>query len=68
MHMKRDWYFVVGAICIGLLMMITYTYSRSALLGALAGIFIAVAFSIRPIYKRYKKQFITILFIGLLGV
>lgn len=65
MRMKREWYFVTGIIMIGLLMMIVYTYSRSALLGALGGIAIAVIWSIKPLYKKYKKQFLTMIVIGI---
>lgn len=62
-RMKRDWYFIIGILVMGLFMMITYTYSRSALLGALAGIGIAVLFSIRSLYQKYRKQFLTIIII-----
>ncbi len=67
-RMKRDWYFVIGVIVMGLFMMIIYTYSRSALLGALAGIGVAVLWSISSLYRKYRKQFLTILIIGLLGI
>jgi hypothetical protein len=68
MRMKRDWYFVTWTILLWLLMMIIYTYSRSALLWALAGIVTAVLFGIKPLYKRYRKQFITLIAIGILGI
>jgi O-Antigen ligase len=67
-RMRREWYFVIGLIVTGLFMMIVYTYSRSALLGALAGIGIAVLFSIRSLYRKYRKEFLTIIIIWLLGV
>lgn len=65
MRMKRDWYFVTGTILLWLFILIIYTYSRSALLGALGGITVAVVWSFKPLYKRYRKQFITMIVIGI---
>jgi hypothetical protein len=45
--------------------MIVYTYSRSALIGSIGAIGIAVLWSLKPLYKRYKKQLVTMLIIGL---
>lgn len=64
MRMRREWYFITWLVLLGLFMMIVYTYSRSALLGALGGIGIAIIWSFRPLYKKYKKQFITMILIG----
>lgn len=70
MRMKREWYFVTWLILIGLFMMLVYTYSRSALLGAIGGIGVAVLWSIRPLYKKYRTQFITmiVLCIGIVWI
>lgn len=65
MRMRREWYFVIGLILLGLFMLIIYTYSRSALLGALGFIGIAIIWSFKPLYKKYKKQFITMIIIGI---
>lgn len=67
-RMRREWYFVIGLIITGLFMMIVYTYSRSALLGALSGLAVAVIWSIRSLYRKYPRQLIAILIIGLLGI
>ena len=66
MRMKRDWYFITGGLVLGFFILIVYTYSRSALLGALAGIFVAVVLSIRPLYTRYRTQFLSLIAICIL--
>ncbi len=58
MRMKKDWYFVTGLICLGIFGMIVYTYSRSALIGALSGSMVAIMWWMSFIYRKYKKQFI----------
>jgi hypothetical protein len=70
MRMKKEWYFLAGLILIGLFIMIVYTYSRSALLGAMGGIVIAIIWSFKPLYTKYRTQFITmiILFIGIIWI
>lgn len=69
MRVRPKWYFVTGIILMGLFGMIIYTYSRSALIGSIVAIGIAVLASIWPIYRRYKKQFIiTSIIIVIIGV
>ncbi len=63
---KKPWYFVNGLILIGLIVMILYTYSRSALLGIIAAYGIATIAGMTYLFKHYKKQFITIILLGTL--
>lgn len=60
MRNKRDWYFVSWLILFFLIIMVIYTYSRSALLGIIAGYIFAIIMSIRYVFQKYKKQFIAI--------
>lgn len=59
----KDWYFVNGCIIWGLCVMVVYTYSRSALLGLLGAMAFALIWSAPFLYKKYKKQTITILLV-----
>lgn len=68
MRMRKDWYFVVWLILIGIMGMIVYTYSRSALLGSIGAIGVAIMWNLRTIYRHYKKEFIIISLIGILWV
>ncbi len=71
MKNKRDWYFVSWLILFFLIIMIVYTYSRSALLGVMAGYVFALGMSMRHIIGKYRKQFIgislfAVFFLGIL--
>jgi len=57
---KKDWYFFVGGILAVLIVMILYTYSRSALIAVIFAFFVAIIFSIRVLYHKYKMQVIAI--------
>lgn len=65
---KKSWYFVNGIILFSLFIMILYTYSRSALLWTLAGYSLVIFMGIRFLFSHYKKEFITISLIGILGI
>lgn len=68
MRMRKEWHFVVWIILIGIIGMIIYTYSRSALLGVIWWIIVAVVWNIRNIYFHYKKEFIVTFIIGIIGI
>jgi hypothetical protein len=65
---KKPWYFVNGLILLGLLIMIIYTYSRSALIGVLVGYMIIIVSGMVYIFRFYRKQFLSILIWGILLV
>lgn len=54
----KSWYFINGWIIIGLIGLIFYTYSRSALIWAIGWIWIILLANIGYIYKRYKLEFL----------
>ena len=56
----RSWYFVNGIIILGLIFMIVYTYSRSALIGIIFGVIVSLWGSLTFIFKKYKKEFLII--------
>lgn len=66
----RDWYFFNGGIITILILMIIYTYSRSALLGLGTGIVFVLVWSARFLYKKYQKQTISLILvaIALIGI
>jgi O-Antigen ligase len=61
---KKDWYFVIGGAFIILIMMVLYTYSRSALLGMIAGVWVVLIWSLRFLYRRYRTQVISLMVIA----
>lgn len=63
MRNKREWFFVNGLILFLLLIMVIYTYSRSALLWTLAGYMFIVVMSLPYLFKKYRNQFIAILWL-----
>lgn len=66
---KKDWFFVNGIILIGLFIMITYTGSRSAILGFLLGLTLIVVTNIRTLYQKYRTQTVAmfLVFLMLIG-
>lgn len=60
---KKDYHFLVGLWILVLIGLMLLTYSRSSIIGLVAGIFVLFALSIRTILKHYKKNFIVILVI-----
>lgn len=53
---KKDWYFVMGMVVLVLVIMLLYTYSRSAILGFFAAFVILLISGIHILYTHYKKQ------------
>lgn len=69
---RRDWYFVIALILIGLIGMIFYTYSRSALIGVVFAYAIVVLMSLRSLWKLYRMQLLSVflilwVFMGAIG-
>lgn len=65
----KDWYFVIGLISIVLILMVMYTYSRSAWIGFAGAALVMLLSRMGKIYKKHKKQFfalslITAIFCG----
>lgn len=60
---RKDWYFVISIILIGLLGMIFYTYSRSALIGVVIAYVIVLVMSLRSLWSLYKLQLISVVLI-----
>lgn len=63
---KKEWYFVIGGVVLGLFILILYTYSRSALLGFLGAIGFLIISSFGYVFRHYRKQFlvVTLLFVS----
>ncbi len=57
---KKDWYFVMGVMVLGLIIMLLYTYSRSAMLAFIAAFFLVLLAGVRILYTHYKKQVMAI--------
>ncbi len=63
---KKEWYFILGCIVMLALVLILYTYSRSAMIGFIWWVWIIILFSLRDIYKKYRIQAISMLLITIL--
>ncbi|GAB0175059.1 MAG: hypothetical protein HHAS10_09380 [Candidatus Altimarinota bacterium] len=66
-HYKK-WHFFIGCIVLGIFILVIYTYSRSALLGFLSGVGIVILFLLPKIYKNYRVEFLSSVFILLMLV
>lgn len=64
----KAWHFVIGGIVLVFAMCIIYTYSRSALLGFISGVWIIILFSARYLYKNFPKQTLALFIIALMGI
>lgn len=64
----RAWYFVNGGVILAIFILVLYTYSRSATLWMIVGIWIALLGSMWYILKRYKKEFLTLSLLGIIFV
>lgn len=62
----KNWHFFIGCILSGMLMLIIYTYSRSALLWFFSWVWFIILFLLPKIYKKYKVEFFSILFLVIL--
>jgi hypothetical protein len=70
---RRDWYFVISIILLGLFGMVFYTYSRSALIGMVFAYVIVVVMSLRSLWHLYRMQLISVflilgLFASMIGI
>ncbi len=70
---RREWYFFISLILIGLFSMAFYTYSRSALLALVLAYIMVLVMSLSSLWRAYRSQFITTLviltlFAGVVGV
>lgn len=63
---KKEWYFILGCIVILTLVLILYTYSRSAMIGFMWWVWIIILFSLWEIYKKYRIQAVSILLITII--
>lgn len=55
-HKKKEWYFAIGVLVVGLVMMLFYTQSRSAMLALMGGFVVALLGGLGFLFKNYKKQ------------
>lgn len=52
---KKEEFFAISVWALVVFGLVLYTYSRSALVGTAIGVFLLVAFSLKPIWKRHRK-------------
>ncbi len=60
---RRNWYFVIAIILIGLFGMVFYTYSRSALIGMVAAYTLVLALSLKSLWHLYRMELISVFLI-----
>ncbi|MBC7503394.1 O-antigen ligase family protein [Candidatus Gracilibacteria bacterium] len=60
---RREWYYAIAIVLLGLFVMVFYTYSRSALLAITLSYFIVIVMTIGSLWKFYRVQFISTLLI-----
>jgi hypothetical protein len=70
---RRDWYFVISIVLLGLFGMVFYTYSRSALVGIVIAYTIVLVMTLKSLWQLYRMQLISVfiilaLFAGSIGV
>jgi hypothetical protein len=53
-RLYRQWHFVIGCILLGLVGMILYTYSRSALIGIIGAYMIVLVMSLSVLWRLYR--------------
>lgn len=64
----KKWHFFIGGIVLIFVACIIYTYSRSALLGFVGGVWFIILFSARYLYQHFPKQTISLFIIALFGI
>ena len=57
---RKDWYFVIAIILMGLFAMVFYTYSRSALIGIVFAYMIVLLMSMRTLWSLYRFQLVSV--------
>ncbi len=60
---RKEWFFIISIILLGIIGMIFYTYSRSALIGIVFAYMIVVVMSLRSLWTLYRMQLISVLVI-----
>ncbi len=63
---KKNWHFILGCTAMLWVVLILYTYSRSAVLWILWWVWIIILFSLKDIYKKYRIQFISLILVFIL--
>lgn len=63
LRFRRDWYFVIAIILMGILGMVLYTYSRSALIGLIFAYVIVFVMTLSSLWRLYRVQMVTVLVI-----
>ena len=63
-HRKKDWYFAIGLVVFVAIVMVFYTYSRSAVLGMIGGSVVALLGGLGFLFRNYKKQLLALILIG----
>lgn len=64
-HQKKDWYFAIGLVVFVAIVMVFYTYSRSAVLGMIGGAVVALLGGLGFLFQNYKKQLLALILIGI---
>ncbi len=63
LRFRREWYFVIAIILMGLLGLVLYTYSRSALIGLIFAYVIVLVMTLSSLWRLYRGQLIAVLVI-----
>ena len=63
LRFRREWYFVIAIILMGLLGMVLYTYSRSALIGLVFAYVIVLVMTLSSLWRLYRGQLLAVLVI-----
>ncbi len=73
MRFRREWYFVIAIILLGLSLMVFYTYARSAYIGLILAYVIVLVMTLSSLWRLYRMQFISVfiiltLLVGTVGI
>lgn len=60
---RRDWYFVIAIILLGLSWMVFYTYARSAYIGLILAYLIVLIMSLSSLWRLYRMQLVSVIVI-----
>ncbi len=64
LRQKKDWYFLIGCGVLGFMVLIFFTYSRSAVLWLFLWVGIIILFLLRYLFTHYKKQLFSLMLIA----
>jgi hypothetical protein len=59
-RLYHRWHFAIGCILLGIVGMIIYTYSRSALIGIVGAYMIVLVMSLSVLWRLYRGQLIAV--------